>query len=115
MNALFYPKYSLAAVLREFFEAEMPENDFECWYEGEQLRLSFSMPGFEKDNISVAATDDSLVVNATKETRRGKREYHREFLLPAGVDSEKSEARYENGVLSVAFPSATHARKIEVK
>ena len=82
-------------------------------------------PGFAPADIDVQVTDDTLVIRATKkEEKKGKegeevseREYFESISLPAGIDKEKVEAQYQNGVLTVTLPKTEKAkgRKVAVK
>jgi HSP20 family protein len=82
-------------------------------------------PGFEPDEFDLQVHDDHLVLCAcTSEEKKeeGARQWHQQELyrsipLPSGVDAERVEAQYKNGVLTVTLPKTEHAksRKIEVK
>ena len=63
------------------------------------LRVVLDMPGVEKEDIQVQATDDSAVVTAERESRK----YKAEVQLKAPVQSESGRAEYKNGVLEVSF------------
>jgi HSP20 family protein len=39
-----------------------------------------------------------------------ERRLHRSVTLPAGVDADKVEARYRNGVLELQFPKSPEAQ-----
>jgi HSP20 family protein len=84
-------------------------------------------PGFEPSEFDIQVRGDQLVLHAAhkaeaEETERGYREWRRqEFYrsvpLPAGVDPDKVEATYRNGVLSVTVPKTEQGkgRRVEVK
>jgi HSP20 family protein len=63
------------------------------------LRLVLEMPGVEKDDIQVEATDDSAVVTAERESRK----YRAEIDLKAQVEPDSGKAEYKNGVLEISF------------
>jgi HSP20 family protein len=82
-------------------------------------------PGFAPAEIDVQVTDDALVIRAQKkEEKKGKegeevseRQYYESISLPAGINKEKVEAQYSNGVLTVTLPKTEKAkgRKVAVK
>jgi HSP20 family protein len=41
--------------------------------------------------------------------------FHRSFTLPAGVDADKAEAKFENGVLSLTLPKAEANKPKQIK
>lgn len=63
------------------------------------LRLVLDMPGVEKSDIKVEATEDSAVVSA----ERGSRKYKADFDLKAQVEPDGGRAEYKNGVLEISF------------
>jgi HSP20 family protein len=48
-----------------------------------------------------------------RELRYGS--FHRSFSLPAGVDADKAEAKFENGVLHLTLPKAEANRPKQIK
>ncbi len=84
-------------------------------------------PGFEPSDFDIQVRGNHLVLRAShkaeiEEKEHGYREWQRqEFYrsvpLPTGVDSEKVEATYRNGILGVTFPKTEQSkgRRIEVK
>ncbi len=90
--------------------------------------MNFDLPGVKKEDISIDLDGSTLKVSgerkfeAQSETNLGQRfersfgRFERAFSLPAEVDSDKVEAQYENGVLTLVLPKvdAAKARKIKV-
>lgn len=82
-------------------------------------------PGFEANDFDLRVTGDRLILRANRKCEtKGKegesREEHRcyeSMLLPPGVDAEKIDAKYQNGVLTVTIPKTAEGRgkKIEIK
>jgi HSP20 family protein len=126
------------APLFERFFAPWPVPFEAPWAEMEPWRLEMEekehefvvraeVPGFEPKEIEVKLTGDVLTIKAEHteevkgeaekpvERRYGK--WERVVTLPAGVEPEKVEARYHNGVLEVHVPKAPglEPRRIEVK
>ena len=63
------------------------------------LRAILEMPGVEKEDISIDATEESAVVTASK----GEKRYRAELGLKAAVDPESGKAEYRNGMLEILF------------
>lgn len=55
------------------------------------------LPGVEKENINLHATESHLTISVDTP----KRKYHKELRLPTKVDSKSARASYKNGVLEV--------------
>jgi HSP20 family protein len=97
----------------------------------DEIVLRADLPGLEEKDIEVTLTDDALTVKAERQVERkdekkgyfvSERSYgsiYRSIPLPAGVDSDKAEATFRTGVLTVRLPQRPEAkakvRKVEVK
>lgn len=95
------------------------------------VEVSVELPGMEMKDVEVTASDDMLTIRGEKRVERqedktgyymSERSYgaiHRTIPLPPGVDGEKAEASFKNGVLTVKVPKTEEAqarvRHIEVK
>lgn len=93
--------------------------------------ISVELPGLDEKDIDVTLTDDVLTIrgekkNAHEEKKKGYYlaersfgSFYRSIPLPAGIDTEKADARFKRGVLSISLPKTPEARartkKIEVK
>lgn len=93
--------------------------------------VSIELPGLEEKDIEVSVTDDMLTVKGEKkhEHEEKRKDYHlsersygsffRSIPLPAGVDSNKADANFKNGVLTVTLPKTAEAqskvKRIDVK
>jgi HSP20 family protein len=95
--------------------------------EDDTVVVQAEAPGFEAGDIDVQVSDNRLVLRASKkvETKdeKGKIQEYREqkcfesLTLPTGIDKEKVEAKYHNGVLTVRLPKTSEGkgRHIPVK
>ena len=63
------------------------------------LRLVVDMPGVEKSDINVEATEDSAVVTAQRDSRK----YRADIGLKTQVQPDSGKAEYRNGVLEISF------------
>jgi HSP20 family protein len=86
-----------------------------------------SLPGIKAEEVDVSVEDDMLTISGrreeekevdkkdyySKEIRRGS--FTRSVSLPKSVDTAKSEAKYEDGVLTVTMPAVAGAKEKSVK
>jgi HSP20 family protein len=92
------------------------------------MTMQADLPGVAKDSIQIEILNDVLTVKAKSrafekatETLRHQefeaKEFHRRFPLSARVDQSKIEAKFEEGVLTVAIAKfeAPKATVVEVK
>jgi len=98
---------------------------------GDSVEVSIELPGMEMKDIEVSVTDDMLTVKGEKKVERqeekkgyyrSERSYgaiYRTIPLPPGVDGEKAEASFKNGVLTIKLPQTPEAqakvKRIEVQ
>ncbi|MFL5309371.1 MAG: Hsp20/alpha crystallin family protein [Myxococcales bacterium] len=94
-----------------------------------QLVVRADLPGLSPDDVRVEVTEGSLVIEGERRSEmeveeegsyRSERTYgrfSRAIDLPAGVDPEGAQARFENGVLevSIPLPEQTRRRRIPIQ
>lgn len=92
-----------------------------------EIKVVVEMPGVEKQDIKINATENSLEVSAEvkkeeKEEKEGyvRRErrfskFYRAFTLPAEVDPSKAKATFKNGILEVTLPKKKVEKKTEIR
>lgn len=100
-----------------------------CEVEEEQghYLLTLEMPGIPKDDIKIEVADNAVTVSGERRAESKKKEngawygerrygkFQRTFTLPAGIDTEKIEASYEDGVLHLMVPKAESAKPRQIK
>jgi HSP20 family protein len=118
-----------APLQRAFAGAGMPAVDIaetEKSYE-----ITAELPGLDEKNVEVNYADGVLTIKGEKSDQKEekKRDYYlsersygsfqRSFAVPDGVDADKIDAAFKNGVLTVTLPKSAEAqkpaKKIEVK
>ncbi len=116
-----------------------PPVPFGPWSEGtlpvdmyetdENVIVKTGIPGVNAEEIEVSVTGDTLTIKAeTREEEEIQREdylrrerrlgsYCRSVTLPGGLETEKANADYTDGVLTLSFPKAEEVKPktIEVK
>jgi len=100
--------------------------------EGEkEVSIKAELPGLDEKDVEVTLTDDALTIRGEKKEEKedkGKDYWHREtsygsfhrvIPLPEGLNQEKVDARFKNGILTVTLPrlegAKTKEKKIAVK
>lgn len=93
----------------------------------DDIVVSASLPGVKPEEVDITVTGDLLTIKGEfkqeEETKgrnyvRQERRYgvfSRELKLPVEVKSDKAEAVYENGVLTIKFPKAETAKPKQIK
>ncbi len=92
--------------------------------------VELDVPGVSREDININFHDNTLSISGERKSEKkeeGKGEYvrverqygsfYRSFTLPKTVDTEKIDARYEDGVLVITVPKAEESkpRKIDVR
>ena len=84
--------------------------------------VSIELPGMTQDDIDISLSSDAMTIRGEKkieheEERKGiymsERSYgsfYRTVPLPAGVDADKADATFKNGVLTVSLPKTAEAQ-----
>lgn len=79
-----------------------------------RYNIDIELPGVKKSDIDLKVLSGGFMVNAPK----GDIEYRGDYTFCCPVDPEKTEAKYDNGLLSVRVPLKEPyegATKVEVK
>jgi len=85
--------------------------------------VEMAAPGLQKTDFKIELNNSLLTISSEKkvenETKEGEQfskkefsyqSFSRSFTLPNSVDSEKIEAKYENGILKVNIPKKEEAK-----
>jgi HSP20 family protein len=94
----------------------------------EGLRVVVELPGINSEDVKVAIENGVLSISGEKhheskeedddgnyhlvERRYGS--FERSFRLPRSVDSDKVNAKFENGLLTIEIPKSEKAKKREI-
>lgn len=100
--------------------------------EGDHYLLEADLPGFDKKDINLDITGDTLTVHAERRSRieekdkkdkvvrmeRSYGSYSRQFDV-SGIDTDKIKAKYDNGVLKIEMPKKENilpkAKRLEIE
>ncbi|UTW02962.1 Hsp20/alpha crystallin family protein [Amphritea atlantica] len=85
------------------------------------------MPGFNKDEIKLSLTENSVTISGERKTEEKEEEgeYHRCEIsqssfsrtvgLPSYVDSQASKAKFKDGMLELTLPKTEKTKRIDLK
>jgi HSP20 family protein len=98
----------------------------DAWREGEEFVVEFDLPGIKADSLDIDIERNVVTVRAERPgvdpnremlaTERPRGVFSRQLVLGENLDTERIEATYQEGVLSLRIPVAEKAkpRKISV-
>ena len=87
--------------------------------------ITAELPGMDEKNVEVKVATGVLTIKGEKqdEKEEKKKDYYmrersfgsfeRTFAVPDGVDSDKIDANFKKGILSVTLPKNAEAQKAE--
>ena len=115
-----------------FFSNAIDEFKTDIKEEGDHYELIADLPGFDKKDIKLDISDDTLTVSAQRHSEHEEKDkkgkyircersygnYSRSFDL-SGVKADAVTAKYENGVLKLTMPKKTEtkpsSRRLEIE
>lgn len=115
-----------------FFTNAIDEFKTDIKDEGDHYELIADLPGFDKKDIKLDISDDTLTVSAQRHSEHEEKDkkgkyircersygnYSRSFDL-SGVKADEVTAKYENGVLKLTMPKKTEtkssSRRLEIE
>jgi HSP20 family protein len=89
---------------------------------GDMITVKAEVPGMEAKDIDISLSGDILTIKGEKKSAKEEKteNYHlversygsfsRSLKLPAGVEADKIEASYKQGVLSITCPKKEEAK-----
>jgi HSP20 family protein len=99
----------------------------DAWRDGDEFIVELDLPGVDPSSIDLDVERNILTVKAQRAALTGQHEllaaerprgvFSRQLILGDSLDTERVQATYEAGVLSLRIPVAEKAkpRKIEIK
>ena len=91
------------------------------------LVLSADIPGVKMDDIDIKLEQGTLTLSGSREFKKQEEKggyhrigrsygtFHRAFSLPETVDTDKVEAAFDNGVLTITLPKKEVAKPRTIK
>lgn len=117
----FFEDFNVGSRLPNVWRPAMNVQDLEKSYE-----LSFSMPGFEKNDITLSVKNGTLHLKAERAEVKDEQEakylareiargsYERSIELPENVNTDKIAAEYKSGILMLSIPKTKEAMPKEI-
>ncbi len=93
----------------------------------EDYKIALAVPGLKKDDFKIHVEGNLMTLSAEKEESKNEKDEHytrreynyssfsRTFTLPDGVNAEKIEATYDNGILKMTLPKKEETKKVTAK
>lgn len=91
--------------------------------DGDALRIVAELPGLNRDDVKLEVAENMLLLSGNKQIESKEEEkgcyrversfghFQRAIPLPGGVDPDRAEAHFENGVLTVRMPRTEPAKQ----
>jgi HSP20 family protein len=117
-----------------FFEGRAPNGGARRWIPAmdvvetqDHLVLRGDLPGLSEDDVDIEIKDNVLTISGERKAEREQKGegYHRverafgsfsrSLTLPQGVDAERVDAKFDNGVLEVRVPKPAEAKSTRVQ
>ncbi len=77
------------------------------------------VPGFDRKEITVELEKDRLILKGLRklndDDESSEVSFHRSVTLPDAIKSDKVNAKYENGVLTVTIPKAEALKPVQIE
>lgn len=116
------PFAELSALQKQFFGDDwmtsfkgvsIPTTD--VYTKDNQLKVEAHLPNFEQDDVNIHVENNALVISAERHekeedkdkkyvVRESSSSFYRRIALPERADTDKIEARLDDGVLKVSIP-----------
>lgn len=119
---------------RVFSETRLAKPFLKGWQPGADLTgtkdaivVKAEIPGVEPKDIDVTISGDVLAIKGEKEKQKENKDekYHyieiyrgsfeRSFLLPAEIQSDKADAAFDKGILTITLPKTAEAETKDIK
>jgi HSP20 family protein len=127
MDRLFDDAFTRPLSVRDGWSMATPAIDM--YQTDNEVVVKASIPGLKAEEVQINVTGDMLTIKGEvkqEEERKDRawhiREHHfgsfeRSIVLPTDVKSDKAEAVFENGILTVSLPKADEVkpRTINIK
>jgi HSP20 family protein len=100
----------------------------DAYRRGDRFYVHFDLPGANADSVNLSVEKNVLTVKASRSwdrqpedevvaTERPQGEFSRQLFLGEGLDPDRIEASYHDGVLTISIPVAERAkvRRVEIR
>ena len=93
----------------------------------DHYQVSLAAPGMKKNDFNIDVEGNVLTISAEKEEKKEENDerysrkefnytsFSRSFTLPDGINKDKIDASYENGLLRLHLPKTEEAKRLSAK
>ena len=124
LNGLFEAPFSNAARQAQLFNGWTPAMDL--YQTADDLVAMVELPGMRKEDIEISLHDGMLTIGGERKEENAEGEqaarserfvgkFRRSISLPTRVDSNKVNATYRDGILTVTLPKAEEAKPKQIQ
>jgi HSP20 family protein len=129
MLARWNPFDELVRFEKDFFGGRNFSPAVDVYEDKEKITVEVEVPGMESKDVEITLDKNILTIKGERliekkakekdywRTERSSGLFARSFTLPSSVESEKIQASYDKGVLTIHIPKKPEIvpRKIEIK
>lgn len=109
------------------FPGAWVEPTLDVYETADQVTVKAAIPGVKPEDVEITVTANMLSLSGEskeetetkdknylrRETRMGA--FSRMIELPAGLQTDKADAKFENGILTISFPKAEEIKPKTIK
>jgi len=111
--------------MKSSFNTESFSPKIDISEKGNQLIIDAEVPGIKKEDLKITLQDNILTIEGEKKnvfeegdskfyrTERSYGSFKKSFTLPEDVDSEKVDAKFKDGVLSILLNKVEEKKPVE--
>lgn len=93
----------------------------------DKLTVKAELPGFKREDLDVSVHENNLIISGERKSDEERKDgefyrserfygrFHRSIPMPFPVETDKIEARYSDGVLTVTLPKSEHAKSKQIE
>jgi len=92
---------------------------------GNAIEITVDLPGVSKKDVDLSVSGDSVFIKASRTAtapegytahrrERGSYTFEQSFKLPIPVETQKAEAKLQDGVLTVTLPKSPNAQPKQI-
>lgn len=115
----FFTPVKRRDLINEILETKRHSFSSELAYDKEKQAwaLTVELAGVAKENVKIDMVDNHLVVKGDKTKGFNRGEFEVRYAVPEGIDEQKIDATFEDGILTVSMPltEKKSAKTIQIK
>lgn len=93
----------------------------------DKLTVKVEVPGFKREDLDVSVHENSLIISGERKSDEERKDgefyrserfygrFHRSIPLHYAVETDKIQALYRDGILTVTLPKAEHAKAKQIE